>query len=263
MKLDIQLSPDNLDLLRSAAATHSMRVRQYVRETALNHAAETVAAPFEVPDPSLERRQQVVDVALAELGKRGTEYDGHGGPEIEHIVRAAKNEYQRYYIVLTAAGKRQLELLDPAITDWGDKVVALVGLEDLGAGPYLAPPEDWCVMFVTWAIGEVYTFGQWWDWTDPMHLLPDHPFGKWFGGVGQTRDWAEAEGIYLGSSATDVAPVGAVFVMPGDSHVGFVVEDLGGGRFRTIEGNLSDEVKSIERSISDCAGFVLWWKALD
>lgn len=241
----------------------------------LVEAATAAAAAASQHDDQLERRELVLAAALGELGNLGTMYDGHGGPQIEHIVRAKDNEYHRYWIVLTAAGKRALERLDPQIKSWGAKVLALVEAEEGSGwldtdgarwdsdhdGPYLAPPEDWCAMFVTWAIGRVWTPGEWWDWKRPGHVLEGHPFGRWFGGVTQLREWAEAEGVYLEAASTSSPSLGSVFVLPGDTHVGFVLEVLGEGKFRTIEGNLSDAVQSVERHINDCAGFVEWWAA--
>ena len=224
--------------------------------------AKATAEPRRVlTDPMIEQREEVLAAALAEIGKTGTKFGGHGGPEIEHIVRADDNEYQRYWIVLTAAGKRALAVIDPKTTNWGAKVLALVRRQKVDGVAYIAPPEDWCAMFVTWAIGQVFAPGMWWDWKRPGHVIDEHPFGRWFGGVTQTREWAEAEGVYVHSDATRAPPIGSVFVMPGDTHVGFVLEDLGGGRFKTIEGNLSNSVKSVERNVADCAGFVLWWAA--
>ncbi|MFH1466269.1 MAG: peptidoglycan-binding domain-containing protein [Pseudomonadota bacterium] len=95
----------------------------------------------------------------------------------------------------------------------------------------------------------------------------DVPFGQRFGAAFQYEDWAREHGRWV--AATAAAPCGAVFVMARASsgsdsaggsragHVGLVLRDLG-DTVLTIEGNVSDKVKSNTRRKADLRGFVTW-----
>jgi len=92
-----------------------------------------------------------------------------------------------------------------------------------------------------------------------------HPFGHWFGGVAQARDWAEANGRLdktpepghlvtmsrAGSSSDSATSTRA-------GHTGIVVS-VEGDHVTTIDGNVSNRVATKVRAIKDLTGFIRWW----
>ena len=102
------------------------------------------------------------------------------------------------------------------------------------------------------------------DWTR-------HPFRMFFGSTSQTEEWAKQSECFLPrvSEPQDIA--GAVFTMGrggsgSDSskslsagHVGLVISDNGDGTITTIEGNVSNGLRSYTRDKAKIRGFVRWW----
>jgi peptidoglycan hydrolase-like protein with peptidoglycan-binding domain len=97
-----------------------------------------------------------------------------------------------------------------------------------------------------------------------------HPFKKYFGGAAQIEDWAKKNGGFVEGSGTP--PAGGCFTMArggsgsdtGGSaakagHVGLIVCDNGDGTFTTVEGNVSNKVKSYRRKKADVIGYEKWW----
>jgi hypothetical protein len=95
-----------------------------------------------------------------------------------------------------------------------------------------------------------------------------HPFGHWFGGVSQAKDWAKKNG------RMDSAPEpGHLFTMPrsGSSsdaasstragHTGIIVSvhTSAPGYVVTVEGNVGNRVDTKVRNIRDLTGFIRWW----
>jgi len=100
-----------------------------------------------------------------------------------------------------------------------------------------------------------------------------HPFGAWFGGVGQLEDWARANGRW--STDFSEVPAGAIYTMsrdgtdsdpatsPRKGHCGFwlsgLVESVEGDVVTTLDGNVSNRVGLRERPVSSLRGWVRWW----
>ena len=95
----------------------------------------------------------------------------------------------------------------------------------------------------------------------------DIVFGRWFGGVTQTRKWAEKEGVWR--EEIGYCFPGELFVMGrrgsgSDStrsatagHIGIILFDEGDS-VRTVEGNASNGVRSRSRKKVDLWGIVDW-----
>lgn len=120
------------------------------------------------------------------------------------------------------------------------------------------PAYPWCAIAVCQWIRRGLGLGGW-DTT---------PFGKWFGGVWQIRNWAEEHGCLY--DASDHTPrSGEVFLMSraGSSsdpsratragHCGLVLADRG-DYVITIEGNTKNAVRSLSRKKSSLESFVRW-----
>lgn len=158
-----------------------------------------------------------------------------------------------------------------------DQAIAVLGAAESppgsNAGPLIDPissgyytPEvekqlgrpPWCALAVSHWIRTGLGLSSW----------PETPMKQRFGAVAQYQDWGKSQGRWL--EATASAPPGSVFIMPRATsgsdtssstragHTGLVVRDLG-DRVETIEGNVSDSVRSRTRKKSDLFGFVTWW----
>lgn len=156
----------------------------------------------------------------------------------------------------------------PDGSNWGDEIVHLVGgyneFWGLSTAQYGHLP--WCAMACSSWIGVGLDLGRSsseMDWSR-------HPFGKFFGGAQQIEDWGRSKGCWVEEYAR--AEAGAVFSMSrsgsgSDSaqsaragHVGLVVCDNGDGTVTTIEGNVSNGVRSYTRSKPKLKGFIEWWR---
>lgn len=96
------------------------------------------------------------------------------------------------------------------------------------------------------------------------------PIKKFYGGASQYEDLGKQDGCWV--EETEEAPAGSVFTMarggsgsdPSQAakagHVGIIICDNGDGTVTTIEGNVSDKVKSYNREKKDLHGFVTWWE---
>jgi peptidoglycan hydrolase-like protein with peptidoglycan-binding domain len=96
----------------------------------------------------------------------------------------------------------------------------------------------------------------------------EHPFKKYYGGAAQIEDWGKAQGQWVEASLQ--APAGACFTMARGSsgsdssssatagHVGIVICDNGDGTLTSIEGNVSNSVKTYRRKKSDLRGYTTW-----
>ncbi len=161
----------------------------------------------------------------------------------------------------------------------------LLAIEDIGAseepagsnsGPQIAhlvhgyadhwniagnPFYPWCAIAVCAWTAEALDLGR------PAASVDwkKHPFGAWFGGVAQIKQWGKDHGRF-----SKIPQPGDIFVMPraGSSsdpsrstragHCGLVVA-VDGKHVHTIDGNVSNCVDSRYRRISSLSGFVRWW----
>jgi hypothetical protein len=102
-----------------------------------------------------------------------------------------------------------------------------------------ATPGRWCAYFVSWAAAQAGA------------PLGDH--GQGFANVTQIRDWGQQTGRLL---APGEQPRPGDIVCFGLDHVG-IVESVGtGDRMTTVEGNHSDRVDRVDRSLSEGTYFV-------
>lgn len=134
------------------------------------------------------------------------------------------------------------------------------GYADFWHIPYSGqePAYPWCAIAVSQWIRKGLGLEEW----------SATPFGKWFGGAWQIKEWGENRGcLYEASSHTSRS--GEVFLMsragsssdPSRStragHCGLVLADQG-DRVITIEGNTKNAVRSLSRKKSTLDSFVRW-----
>ena len=177
------------------------------------------------------RGKRLCRVALQDLNKQEIPYGSNKGVEIAHIVQCTQ----------------------------------ITGVEDTKESEYKR----------YWGIPNGKKFGPWcakavsaWmaiesdasEWEDIV-------FGRWFGGVTQTRKWAEKEGVWR--EEIGYCFPGELFVMGrrgsgSDStrsatagHIGIILFDEGDS-VRTVEGNASNGVRSRSRKKVDLWGIVDW-----
>jgi len=129
----------------------------------------------------------------------------------------------------------------------------------------------WCGMFALAAIASglgLKLNPAWGDWKGHPMYNAGSKGGAWLGGVKQIEAWAKDNGCWLESPSR--IPAGALFTIGAEgantdpsaaSHVGLNVKDHE-TVFETIEGNVSNAVKSYDRKRSNLRGAVLWWEVL-
>jgi hypothetical protein len=102
-----------------------------------------------------------------------------------------------------------------------------------------ATPGRWCAYFVSWAAAQAGA--------------PLGEEGQGYGAVSQIHDWAERTGRLVPAGEP---PRPGDLILFGSEHVG-IVESVGpGDRLTTIEGNHSDRVDRVERSLGEATDFV-------
>jgi len=198
--------------------------------------AELELLAVSVVDPTsvaADDRLAVLLAGIAELGKQERPVGSNGGPEIAHIV----------------------EPMD------GDGIMPSDYCEHWGWAEPAGKLPPWCGIFVSYCLltGLMVPF---WD---------DIPFGDWFGGAQQIEDWGKSESRFSVARASSVVIPGTIFTMGRGSsssdaggssaragHVGLVVAD-DNERVITIEGNVSNGVRSLKRRKSGLRGFTTWW----
>jgi hypothetical protein len=122
------------------------------------------------------------------------------------------------------------------------------------------PAFPWCAM----AVSRWIYFGM------GLKSWRHHPFGHFFGGVGQIEDWATQRNKIFTPVKDGLPPIGSIFVMSRLSsgsdassstrsgHTGFIVS-VDGDRIVTVEGNVKNAVSSMSRKLSDITGYIIWW----
>jgi hypothetical protein len=102
-----------------------------------------------------------------------------------------------------------------------------------------ATPGRWCAYFVSWAAAQAGT--------------PLGDAGQGFAAVSQIEEWAGRTGRLLPAGEP---PRPGDIVLYGAEHVG-IVESVGpGDRLVTVEGNHSDRVERVDRTLGEATGFV-------
>jgi len=183
--------------------------------------------------PMQSERLAVLLAGISELGKQEQPVGSNGGPEIAHIVEPM-------------GGDGLMPSDYAAHWSWAD-------------APSKLPP--WCGIFVSYCLLTGLEARGW----------SEIPFGDWFGGAQQIEDWGKARGTFHRATADRPAPAGTIFSMGrggsgSDSggataragHVGLVVVD-DGTHVVTIEGNVSNGVRSYRRKKDSLRGFIDWW----
>jgi hypothetical protein len=154
----------------------------------------------------------------------------------------------------------------PDGSNWGNEIQSLVE----GYNEFWRTRDSvrypWCAMFCSTCIGVGYGAGS----ASKSMAWAQTPMEKFFGGAAQFEEWAKKYDLWVPSSVEE-APSGSLFTMarggsssdPSKSaragHVGFVICDNGNGTVTTIEGNVSNGVRSRTRNKSDLHGFIAWW----
>lgn len=177
---------------------------------------------------------------------------------VQQVRQAAQGSPSAVLTVLEGAiawlGKREI----PKGSNGGPDI-------DIISGGYFSPADErkhgkppWCALACSHWIKEGLGVSSW----------KDVPMGQRYGAAFQYEDWAREQGRWTTGAAA--APVGSVFVMSRSSsgsdqssnkragHVGLVLRDLG-DKVLTIEGNVSDRVKSNTRAKRSLRGYVTWY----
>ena len=88
--------------------------------------------------------------------------------------------------------------------------------------------------------------------------LPIGPGGSGMGYVGSVNDWAQSQHRYFSSSDRRYLPQGGDIIMWSPNHIGIVISRQGSS-VTTVEGNASNAVSKLRRSISSATGFLRLW----
>jgi hypothetical protein len=100
-------------------------------------------------------------------------------------------------------------------------------------------PGRWCAYFVSWAAAQAGA--------------PLGDSGHGYGSVAQVEEWARRTGRLV--PAGELPRPGDI-VLYGADHIG-IVESVGPGeRLTTVEGNHSDRVERVDRTLGEATGFV-------
>ena len=199
-------------------------------------------------------------------------YDG-GHASTEIIGKAVRQARLRESLIINRSGAIVKSVLNVAIDDLGRREVPsgsnsgpeidhlINGYHDywkISKSKYPAFP--WCAM----AVSRWIYFGM------GLKSWRHHPFGHFFGGVGQIEDWAHQRNKFFTPGKDGLPPVGSIFVMSRLSsgsdassstrsgHTGFIVS-VNGDEIMTIEGNVKNAVSSMDRKLSDITGYIIWW----
>lgn len=187
--------------------------------------ADKQALLAKIPAGISAERRKVLETAIADLGADEVPDGSNGGPEIAHLVEG-------YNTVWKTGVTTHYPWCGMAQSSW-------IGI-GLGLG----------------------TTSENMDWSK-------HPFKGFFGGAAQIESWGKKNKKF--TAADQEAPAGACFTMArGGSgsdgsasaaagHVGMVVCDNGNGTFTSIEGNVSNGVRSYTRKKKDVHGYTSWW----
>ena len=189
---------------------------------------------FNIPFSVGGVRRRVLVEAIAFLGAREEPLGANRGPAIDVLVRG----YNDYWQIRSS---RSLAWCGMACSSW------------IAFGYGLKPNPSW---------------GDW----------RGHPFysfrsrgAAWLGGVSQMESWARSNQCWTpNSSLAGTWPAGGLFTVSRSGsgsdassstragHVGMIVCD-NGDTITTIEGNVSDAVKSYTRKKSGLRGFITSW----
>ena len=102
-----------------------------------------------------------------------------------------------------------------------------------------ATPGRWCAYFVSWAAAQAGA--------------PLGEEGQGYGAVSQIHDWAQRTGRLVPQGES---PRPGDLILFGSEHVG-IVESVGpGDRLTTVEGNHSDRVERVDRTVGEATDFV-------
>jgi hypothetical protein len=102
-----------------------------------------------------------------------------------------------------------------------------------------ATPGRWCAYFVSWAAAQAGA--------------PLGDYGQGFASVAQIEEWAGRTGRLVPAGEP---PRPGDIVLYGADHVG-IVESVGpGDRMITVEGNHTDRVERVDRTLGEATGFV-------
>jgi hypothetical protein len=102
-----------------------------------------------------------------------------------------------------------------------------------------ATPGRWCAYFVSWAAAQAGS--------------PLGDYGQGFASVSQIEEWARRTNRLVPPGEP---PRPGDVILYGADHVG-IVESVGpGDRLTTVEGNHSDRVERVERTLGEATGFV-------
>ncbi len=157
----------------------------------------------------------------------------------------------------------------PDGSNWGDEIMHLVeGYNEYwGVDTAKYGRMAWCAM----ACSSWIALGMGLGTRSAEMNWGGTPMKKFFGGASQYEAWGYDKGCY--AEETELAEPASVFTMarggsnsdPAQTakagHVGMVVCDNGDGTVTTIEGNVSNGVRSYTRKKRDLHGFVEWWAA--
>lgn len=214
--------------------------------------------------------RKVLTVACSNYGLREIPDGSNSGPEIAHLVTG----YDQYWVRLKkgVGGNTLPGLLEKAMK------------RGYPLPEECRDPDAWCCMaWMNWIrIGLDLPMWKYADsdclpWKGGMPApLEGHPCRYFFGNGGQLEEWAEENGIWTPYPGPDVEiPPGAMFTVGPKgtnsdlhtergkeraAHVGGCLAPIGGGKFVSIEGNVSNMCGSYTRKNVDIRGFADWAK---
>ena len=204
-----------------------------------------------VPARSRDSVSKALELAIEDLDRKEVPSGSNAGPEIIHLVAG----YNQYWWVLDP--EHESEYLRKA------KQRGYVLPEEVAA------PLAWCGMAVSNWIRQGLDLSDW-DLKGYAKPLEGHPFKEYFGGPSAAEKWAKNLGTLERARAGYKALPGAIFTMGrggsgsdptvavGAGHIGMVIAD-DGNHIITIEGNVSNSVKSLRRRKTDLRYFMNWW----
>ncbi len=182
--------------------------------------------------------------------QHGLDVDGIVGPNTWNAL-TARTPVVRDTMIPPTGGPRAQELLGVAIgeigaaevpdgSNGGDRV-------DVYTGRWRVP---WCALFVSWCLRQC----SWNPWPKPLAA------------VVKVKAWALEHGLWEPRTSSYVPQPGDLFVMlregqpgvdPQHGHVGIVLAyDPRSKLVRTVEGNASNAVRSLPRTVAEVDGWI-------
>ena len=163
----------------------------------------------------------------------------------------------------------------PDGSNWGDEIAPFVrNYNDYwNVDTSMYGRMAWCSMFATTCVAVALGLPNnpvWGQWRGHPLFPTGKSGGAWLGGVKQVEAWGQEHHAAQMAPIAEI-PTGAFFTIgragsgsdPGGAqHIGLVVRDNGDDTYTTIEGNVSNAIKSYTRKKDTLRWVVRWWEGL-